>query len=233
MARTYQLIKGFQSHTNMPKVGDKVRNTNPGCIHYKSEGFVTGIKDIPGGKGKTISYRCTNDGSMWRAGDILQKTPDQLSPRKILGRAPARGRKMATVIGESHLGAIGIAGHTRGTLQPGANMASDSGMIFWSPTYGSMNPIGSSVGRTHLGATVIGNSGQGGWDSWQNAGMMDSSFGYGSPTALGAIGMAGIPAGTLIPPQGGLYPRYPRAKRHIKRGPTQLWDIITGKARRR
>jgi len=163
---------------------------------------------------------------------------------------------MATVIGEAHtgqwndwqqasrlnssfgygsptnLGAIGIAGHTRGTLQPGANMASDSGMIFWSPTYGSMNPIGSSVGRTHLGAIVIGENATGGWDTSQNAGMMDSSFAYGSETSLGAIGMAGIPAGTLIPPQGGLRPRLPTRHVSRRRGPTQLWDIITGKARR-
>ena len=77
-----KLIKGFQSHTDMPKVGDKVKNTNPGCVHYKSEGVVTGIKDVPGGKGKTISYRCTNDGSKWKRGDTLDKTPDQLSPMK-------------------------------------------------------------------------------------------------------------------------------------------------------
>jgi hypothetical protein len=78
----YQLIKGYQSHTDMPKVGDTVKNTNPGCTHYKSEGVVTAVKDLPGGKGKTISYRCTNDGDKWKAGDVLQKTPDQLSPMK-------------------------------------------------------------------------------------------------------------------------------------------------------
>ena len=107
---------------------------------------------------------------------------------------------MATVIGEAHMGAIGIAGNTRGTLQPGANMASDSGMIFWSPTYGSMNPIGSSVGRTHLGAIVIGDTANGGWDSSQNAGMMDSSFAYGTGTALGwRDGWGGGPAGRPSP----------------------------------
>ena len=132
---------------------------------------------------------------------------------------------MATVIGEAHMGAIGIAGNTRGTLQPGANMASDSGMIFWSPTYGSMNPIGSSVGRTHLGAIVIGDTANGGWDSSQNAGMMDSSFAYGTGTALGAIGMAGMPSRAP-------YPRRQAIARHSPQ-PTQLWDIITGKARRR
>ncbi len=74
--------KAFKSHSDMPKVGDLIRNTNPGCVHYKSEGVVTAVKDIPGGKGKTIKYRCTNDGPKWKAGDTLEKTPDQLSPMK-------------------------------------------------------------------------------------------------------------------------------------------------------
>ena len=75
--------KAFRSHDNMPKVGDRVKNTNPGCIHYKSEGVVIQLKDLPGGKGRTIKYKCTNSGPKWNKGDTLEKTPDQLSPLKM------------------------------------------------------------------------------------------------------------------------------------------------------
>ena len=70
----------YQSHTNMPKVGQRVRNTNKKCKHFGSEGVVTAISDLPGGAGKTISYKCTNGGDSWDKGQVLKKTPDQLSP---------------------------------------------------------------------------------------------------------------------------------------------------------
>lgn len=79
----YQLLKGYRSHDNMPKVGDMVRNTNPGCIHYRSEGKVTALNDVGKGRGTSIKYRCTNDGPKWSVGDYLEKTPDQLSPLKL------------------------------------------------------------------------------------------------------------------------------------------------------
>ena len=72
------LSKTFQSHTFMPKVGDAVKNTNVNCKHFKSEGIVTAINDLPGGAGKTISYRTTNDGKSWSKGRVLDKTPGQL-----------------------------------------------------------------------------------------------------------------------------------------------------------
>jgi len=59
-------------------------------------------------------------------------------------------------------------------------------------------------------ATVIGEVHTGQWNDWQQASRLNSSFGYGSPTNLGAIGMgaigiAGDPyaaQGTLQSPQG-------------------------------
>ena len=66
----------------MPKVGDKVKNTNPKCKHFGSQGIVTKIGDLPKGAGKTISYRTTNGGGSWKSGDTLDKTPDQLDPLK-------------------------------------------------------------------------------------------------------------------------------------------------------
>ena len=58
--------------------------------------------------------------------------------------------------------------------------------------------------------TVIGEVYTGQWHDWQQASRLNSSFGYGSPTNLGAIGMgaigiAGDPyaaQGTLQSPQG-------------------------------
>ena len=76
------LTKGFRSHDKMPSVGDRVRNTNPKCIHYKSEGLVIRLVDLPKGAGKAIRYKCTNSGPEWSVGDTLEKTPDQLSPMK-------------------------------------------------------------------------------------------------------------------------------------------------------
>ena len=41
-------------------------------------------------------------------------------------------------------------------------------------------------------ATVIGEVYTGHWNDWQQASRLNSSFGYGSPTNLGAIGMGAI-----------------------------------------
>ena len=66
------------SHSNEPVVGDQVVNTNPKCKHYGSEGVVLAIKSRDGDAGKTVSYRCTNDGKSWDPGEVLTKTMDQL-----------------------------------------------------------------------------------------------------------------------------------------------------------
>jgi len=75
-ARTYQ------SHTFEPQVGDKIRNVNPKCKHRGSEGTVTAVLSLPGGKGKTVRYRSENSGEHWTTGDVLEKTLDQLAPQQ-------------------------------------------------------------------------------------------------------------------------------------------------------
>jgi len=89
-----ELVKAtYQSHTDEPKVGDKIKNVNPKCKHHRSEGVVTAVKSLDGGKGTTVKYRCTNDGPTWKKGDVLEKTLDQLAPRvsKSLRKAHRRG----------------------------------------------------------------------------------------------------------------------------------------------
>lgn len=81
--RTYireLLIESFQSHSLEPAVGDPVMNVNPNCRHRGSEGIVLAVEDLPSDQGRTVSYRCTNDGPTWDIGDVLIKTLDQLIP---------------------------------------------------------------------------------------------------------------------------------------------------------
>jgi len=61
------------------KVGDNVKNTNKKCNHFQSEGVVKKINKIPQDKGVTVAYQCTNAGKTWKEGDLLEKTPDQLT----------------------------------------------------------------------------------------------------------------------------------------------------------
>jgi hypothetical protein len=70
----------YQSHTWEPMPGDAVENTNPGCKHFGSRGFVVSIQDLDADAGKTITYQCTNLGPSWDMGTRLTKTMDQLSP---------------------------------------------------------------------------------------------------------------------------------------------------------
>ena len=70
----------FQSHTFEPVIGDMVANDNPGCKHRGSVGEVLSIQDLPDEQGKTATYRCSNSGENWDAGDVLTKTLDQLVP---------------------------------------------------------------------------------------------------------------------------------------------------------
>jgi hypothetical protein len=63
--------------------GDKIKNTNPECKHYKSKGVVTKVSKIKGKKGNIVGnkvqYKATNDGKHWKKGDKLEKTEIQLN----------------------------------------------------------------------------------------------------------------------------------------------------------
>ena len=69
----------FVSHSNEPKVGDKVKNNNPSCKHFESVGKVTAIKSLKGESGKTITYKVINTGDTYCKGQLLNKTMDQLT----------------------------------------------------------------------------------------------------------------------------------------------------------
>jgi len=69
---------GYGGHL---KIGDNVKNVNKDCTHYRSEGVVKGFSDIPGDKGITVAYSCTNSGKSWKEGEVLEKTPDQLEKK--------------------------------------------------------------------------------------------------------------------------------------------------------
>ena len=60
------------------EAGDKVRNVNEQCKHYRSEGTVKEVKDLPEDAGFLVGYTCSNAGNNWGEGDLLFKTPDQL-----------------------------------------------------------------------------------------------------------------------------------------------------------
>jgi len=76
----YEHTDNFTSHSDEPKIGELIVNTNPGCTHYESEGFIEHINDLPNEEGTTITYRVTNNGDTYKEGDTLTKTMDQLSP---------------------------------------------------------------------------------------------------------------------------------------------------------
>ena len=71
-------INEYTQSNSIFKVGDKVRNINPYCKHYNSEGEVKEIRDLPEDMGYAVIYECTNDGSTWKKGDMLGKTEIQL-----------------------------------------------------------------------------------------------------------------------------------------------------------
>ena len=72
------ILAEIMSHSDQPNIGDRVVNTNPGCKHYGSAGIVTGIGQLPDSVGSTVIYKCTNSGPTWVAGDVLEKTMDQV-----------------------------------------------------------------------------------------------------------------------------------------------------------
>lgn len=59
--------------------GSMVKNVNPSCDHYGSEGIVESVEKLPNKMGKVIKYKVTNDGPNYKKGDILIKTKDQLA----------------------------------------------------------------------------------------------------------------------------------------------------------
>lgn len=61
------------------EIGSKVKNINPSCKHYGSEGTVEDVQDLPNEMGQVIKYRVTNDGDTYKKGDVLIKTIDQLT----------------------------------------------------------------------------------------------------------------------------------------------------------
>lgn len=61
--------------------GDKVRNINKSCVHYKSTGDVVSI-DIKG----NITYQVNNQGATFTPGDFLTKSADQLIKVFIKGK---------------------------------------------------------------------------------------------------------------------------------------------------
>ena len=65
-------------------VGDKVRNINPTCTHYKSIGTVLYVHDDG-----DITYQVDNNGATYTPGDELTKSQDQLM--KVLMRTPRPG----------------------------------------------------------------------------------------------------------------------------------------------
>jgi len=71
-------INEYTQSNSIFKVGDKVRNINPYCKHYGSEGEVKEIRDLPEDMGYAVIYECSNDGSSWIKGDMLGKTEIQL-----------------------------------------------------------------------------------------------------------------------------------------------------------
>lgn len=76
----YKKKKNFVSHSNEPKVGDKVKNNNPSCKHFKSIGTVKEISSLDNDTGKVIKYTVMNDGPTFCEGQDLIKTMDQLQP---------------------------------------------------------------------------------------------------------------------------------------------------------
>ena len=61
------------------EIGSKVKNVNPNCKHYGSEGVVEDVEDLPNDMGKVVKYRVTNNGNNYKIGDSLTKTIDQLT----------------------------------------------------------------------------------------------------------------------------------------------------------
>ena len=64
--------------------GDIIKNINPKCKHFGSQGIVKDVQDLEG-VGKVAIYTVTNTGDTYRPGDSLTKTIDQLEPITAIG----------------------------------------------------------------------------------------------------------------------------------------------------
>jgi len=76
-SQAQEMMHGPMYH-GMFQIGDKVKNINPTCMHYGSEGIVKEVRNLPENMGYGIVYECSNNGSTWKAGDMLGKTEIQL-----------------------------------------------------------------------------------------------------------------------------------------------------------
>jgi hypothetical protein len=70
--------EGMEDEEDEYENGSMVRNINPSCDHYGSEGIVESVEKLPNRMGKVVKYKVTNDGPTYKKGDILTKTKDQL-----------------------------------------------------------------------------------------------------------------------------------------------------------
>ena len=69
----------YVSHKKEPKIGDKVKNNNSSCKHFKSVGTVVDIQNIENDTGKVVVYRVENNGKNYHKDQILRKTFDQVT----------------------------------------------------------------------------------------------------------------------------------------------------------
>jgi hypothetical protein len=70
--------EGMEDEEDEYENGSMVRNINPSCDHYGSEGVVESVEELPNRMGKVVKYKVTNDGPTYKKGDVLTKTKDQL-----------------------------------------------------------------------------------------------------------------------------------------------------------
>lgn len=75
-----KLRKFYKSKSSIINPGDRVKNINPSCTHYGSEGIVEKLEPLTDNMGNVVVYRTTNSGSSWKEGDLLKKTEVQLEP---------------------------------------------------------------------------------------------------------------------------------------------------------
>lgn len=128
-------------------------------------------------------------------------------PRTHIGGAHTGGAHMGGAhTGMAHMGATQIAGHDQNYLGGAAQLSS---------SFGSMSPVG-------MGSVEISSTHTGGWDTWDNAGYFNPSFGYAFPTSVGAIGLAGMQMGGA----------HMGKVRKLQRKPRQLIDVFMGRDKR-
>jgi len=80
----FDLDKEMANHGYTFGTGDIIKNTNPKCKHFGSQGIVKSVQDLEG-IGKVAIYTVTNTGDTYKPGDSLTKTIDQLEPITAIG----------------------------------------------------------------------------------------------------------------------------------------------------